>query len=526
MSAADSPLALRGIALIPRPTSIQVGSGTFLVDASATLDAATAGGRVTDLLHAVVGDPLGLPFPDSAAGSESAVSIVVTAGSADEDEAYRLEVTDDGIAVTADSELGAMHAVQTLGQLLAGAAREAGGGWRLPHLQLADTPRFRWRGGMLDVSRHFMPVEFVLRFIDLLAAYKFTVLHLHLTDDQGWRLEVPGYPRLTEIGAWRPHTPVGHARDQPADHEIHDHTPHGGYYSTTDIERIVSHAWARGVEVVPEIDMPGHMQAAIAAYPALGNLEPGNLEQPPPVRTQWGISDHVLNLEPPTMAFCRDVIDAVVATFPGRYLHLGGDECPTEEWRTSPPTARRLDELGLTPQTAQNWFLYEVARHAQDRGRRVIGWDEILDGGAIPAGTVVMSWRDEQGGLRAARSGHDVVMTPASHTYFDHHQGTDAATEPLSIGGPLDLRTVYHYEPIPAALEPEFHSRVLGSQFQIWTEYIATPEQVEYMMFPRALALSEVLWSGRGDDDDFLDRRVPIHLARLAATGVDGRPGR
>lgn len=506
--------------------SIDLGSGTYVLDAAATLDASTAGRRVTDLLRAVIGEPMGLAFPESATGTSAAVSIMITDNAeTDTDEAYRLEVAADGIGIHAGSELAAMHAVQTLAQLLAGAAREPAGGWRLPQLRLADAPRFRWRGGMLDVSRHFMPVEFVLHFIDLLAAYKFTVLHLHLTDDQGWRLEVPGYPRLTDVGAWRPHTAIGHARDQPDDHEIHDGTSHSGYYSAADIERIVGHAWARGVEIVPEIDMPGHMQAAIAAYPTLGNLEPGSLEQLPGVRTQWGISEHVLNLEPETMAFCRDVIDAVVAVFPGRYLHLGGDECPTEQWRTSPQTTRRLAELGLTPETAQSWFLDEVAQHARDHGRRVLGWDEIVDGAAIPAGTVVMSWRDEQGGLRAARAGHEVVMTPASHTYFDHYQGTDEATEPLAIGGPLDLRTVYHYEPIPAALEPEFRSRVLGSQFQIWTEYIQTPEQVEYMMFPRALALAEVLWSGRGDDADFLDRRVPIHLARLADNGVHGRPG-
>jgi hexosaminidase len=293
--------------------------------------------------------------------------------------------------------------------------------------------------------------------------------------------------------------------------------PHGGYYTATEIRQIVTHAAALGVTVVPEIDMPGHMQAAIAAYPWLGNT---GLRLP--VATGWGISEHVLNVTDRTLAFCREILDEVFGLFPGPHVHIGGDECPKAEWRASEQAQARITELGLRDEDAlQSWFLSQVAEFVIASGRRPVGWDEILEGG-LPDGTTVMSWRGEDGGITAARLGHDVVMTPATHTYFDHYQSSDRASEPLAIGGLLELPAVYGYEPVPKQLEPRHHHHVLGSQFQLWTEYMRTPDEVEYMAFPRACALADVLWSPRHDLDDF-GRRLAGHLGRLRALGVSYR---
>lgn len=265
--------------------------------------------------------------------------------------------------------------------------------------------------------------------------------------------------------------------------------------------------------------MPGHMQAAIAAYPWLGNTR-----RRLSVATGWGISEHVLNVTDRTLAFCREVLDEVFALFPGRYVHIGGDECPKAEWRASAQAQARISELGLGDEDAlQSWFLGQVTEFVIASGRRPVGWDEILEGG-LPAGTTVMSWRDEHAGVTAARLGHDVVMTPGTYTYFDHYQSSDRGQEPLAIGGLLDVPTVYGYAPIPRQLEPRYHHHVLGSQFQVWTEYIRTPQEVEYMTFPRACALAEVLWSPRSDLDDF-NLRLAEHLGRLRACGVNYRKG-
>ncbi|GAA5085316.1 hexosaminidase [Thermocatellispora tengchongensis] len=394
-------------------------------------------------------------------------------------EGYRLRVGEDGIDLTAGGPAGHFYGTRTLAQL----------GGSAPELTVEDRPAFGWRGVMLDVARHFMPKEFVLRLIDALALHKLNVLHLHLTDDQGWRLESKRYPRLTEVGARR-----------------------GGHYSQEDIREIVAYAAARFVTVVPEIEMPGHAQAAIAAYPRLGNHPGRRLD----VWDRWGISEHVFNLEEATIRFCQDVLDEVVDLFPGPYVHVGGDEVPPAEWEASPAARRRMAELGLPGATAARaWFIGRMAEHLAARGRRVVCWDED---GTSPPGAVRMAWRDAERGPDAARAGHEVVLTPYRHTYFDYYPADPEAEpgQPRAQDGVVSLADVYRFAPptIPG---------VLGAQCQLWTEYMPTPEHVEYMAFPRLCAFAEVAWGTAGDFEGFL-ARLPAHLDRLSALGVASGP--
>ncbi|WP_430780195.1 beta-N-acetylhexosaminidase [Actinoplanes sp. G11-F43] len=395
-------------------------------------------------------------------------------------EGYVLTCDPSGIELVGGSAAGVFYGRQTLRQL----------GPDVPCVRVEDSPRFAWRGVMLDVARHFMPVPDILRFIDLIAFHKLNVLHLHLTDDQGWRIEVPGWPRLTSVGAWRPSTMLG-ARV----HEIYDDRPHGGFYTTEDLRSIVEFAARRHVTVVPEVDMPGHMQAAIAAYPRLGNGFDG------PVRTGWGISHHVLNLAPETLDFCRQVLDHVCDIFPSELIGIGGDECPTDEW----PGGREL----------QTEFTARMADHLAGRGRRLYGWDEILAGGA-PAGAVVAAWRGVEPAEVAIRAGHQVVCCPDVKLYLDYRQSDDPG-EPSPVGTLLTLEDVYSYEPPASPL-------VLGAQANIWTEHMESLRRVEYMAFPRLCALAEVVWSP--PDRDFADfsARLPGHLTHLDTLGVNYRP--
>ena len=445
-------------------------------------------------------------------------------------EGYRLEVRPSGVRIVASAEAGAFYATETIRQLLpadiyrSAAPSRAGAAWTIPALSIVDRPRFAWRGMHLDVARHFMPKEFVKKYIDLLAMHKMNRFHWHLTDDQGWRLEIKKYPRLTEIGAWRDSTIVGHqpdARDTAS--APFDHKRAGGFYTQADVREIVAYAADRFVTVVPEIEMPGHSQAAIAAYPSLGNF--GDTIKP---WTMWGVSHYILNPSDTTIAFMEDVLTEVMDLFPGPYIHTGGDEAPKDQWKVSPRAQARMRELGLANENAlQSWLTRQIDAFLTAHGRRLVGWDEILDGGDLASGAVVMSWRGTAGGLAAARAGHDVVMTPGDHTYFDQYQSRSTAGEPLAIGGFLPLDSVYAYQPIPPGLEPAFASHILGAQGQVWTEYIAGPKDVEYMAFPRACALAEVLWTGpaAAPFSDFA-RRLSTHTARLAALDVNYRSER
>ena len=434
-------------------------------------------------------------------------------------EGYVLEVTPKRVSVRGSTPAGVFYGAQTLRQLLPpaayGQAGRAAAQWRVPCLEIEDSPRFPWRGALVDPARHFKPKAAILKFVDALALHKLNTLHLHLTDDQGWRIQIQKYPKLTEIGSVRSQTRVGHERKPQG----FDGKPHGGYYTPADLREIVAYAKARHVNVVPEIEMPGHAQAALAAYPEFGNTGE-KLE----VWTQWGVSKNIFSVNDRTFRFLEDMLSEVLELFPGKYIHVGGDEVPPDQWKASAEAQARIKELGLKNETElHTWFISRINTFLQSRGRTLVGWDEIIEGGMTP-GAVVMSWRGVKGGIEAAHHGHDVIMTPASDTYFDYYQATDPR-EPLAIGGLVTLEKVYSYEPVPAELGAGEARHVLGTQGQLWSEYLPTPEHMEYMAFPRLTALSEVAWTptARRDYPDFA-RRLPVHLARLKALGINYRP--
>ncbi|MGI8896869.1 MAG: beta-N-acetylhexosaminidase [Pyrinomonadaceae bacterium] len=435
------------------------------------------------------------------------------------DEGYLLDVTPQRVIIRAPTEAGIFYGIQTLRQLFPPAifasSAQKGVEWTIRAVHVEDQPRFRWRGAMLDVCRHFMPKEFVLSFVDLLALHKLNTFHWHLTDDQGWRIEIGKYPRLTEIGAWRKQTRLGHERNPRG----FDKKPHGGFYTQQDIREVVEYARQRHITVVPEIEMPGHAQAAIAAYPWLGVTA-----EPLEVWSRWGINANIFNPSEKTITFMQDVLAEVIDLFPGTFIHVGGDEAIKDQWKTSQQVQARLKELNLKDEhELQSYFIRRMDTFLAAKGRRLIGWDEILEGGLAP-GATVMSWRGVKGGITAAKSGHDVVMAPTTHTYLDYYQSQDPGELP-AIGGFLPLETVYDFEPIPEELTAEEAKRVLGAQAQLWTEYLPTPGHVEYMAFPRLTALSEVTWSlkGRKNYADFLTR-LNIHEERLQHLNVNFRP--
>ena len=522
--------------IVPRPASITIQAGEFTLGPDTVISTDRASAPIARQLAQYLEPPTGYAFRIQVGGAVSPRSIALRRDSSLErlgPEGYRLVVTPGGVDASAAGAAGLFYAVQTIRQLLppdimrdapvsapaAGALSPSGRAWSMPAVTIEDRPRFLWRGGHLDSARHFMPKEFVKKYIDLLALHKLNTFHWHLTDDQGWRIDIPQYPKLTSIGSCRKETIVGRQPRDAAEWRF-DATPHCGFYTQDDAREIVAYAKARHIEVVPEIEMPGHAVAAIAAYSELGVSG-----EPMEVATRWGIFSDILNAEPSTVTFMQNVLTEVMRIFPGRYIHIGGDEADKTKWKANARIQARIAELGVADEHGlQSWFVRQMDTFLSTNGRRLIGWDEILEGG-LAENAVVMSWRGEEGGIAAARAGHDVIMTPTSHTYLDYYQSKDQAREPLAIGGFLPLATVYSYDPAPAALEPQFASRVLGAQAQLWTEYMPDPKQVEYMAFPRLTALAEVVWSPKEGKDytDFL-RRLDTHLQRLQALDVRFRP--
>ncbi|MFK4082651.1 beta-N-acetylhexosaminidase [Kribbella sp. NPDC020789] len=431
---------------------------------------------------------------------------------------YRVEVTADGARLAAGSEEALRYAETTYRQLLDAAEPAEDGKVAVPGVRIADAPRFGWRGVMLDVARHFMPKDFVLKVIDVLALHRLNVLHFHLTDDQGWRVEIEAYPKLTEVGAWRDETMVGKMSHGQTEF-MYDGVRHGGFYTKADLREIVAYAAERGITVVPEIDLPGHMQAAIAAYPELGNFPDRQLT----VRQVWGISDDVLNVNDETVEFVRTVLREVLDIFPGPYVHLGGDECPAVHWHEADKAQKRQAELGLEhAEQLQGWFTAQVASVLAEDGRRLVGWDEMVETDC-PKDAVIMAWRSAERGEVAVKAGHQTVMTPCESVYFDYYQG-DPATEPLAIGGYIPLEKVYDFEVIPAGLSDDEAALIIGAQCNVWTEYMEDEQQVGYMLLPRLSALAERAWgSPKVSYDEFLTRLRP-HLARIEALGVNYRP--
>ena len=430
-------------------------------------------------------------------------------------EGYRLNVTSDAVTVEAKTPAGLFYGLQTLTQLLFG---DHTSGWSVPVVQIVDAPRFAYRGMHLDVGRHFFPVAFVKKYIDLLAMYKMNKFHWHLTEDQGWRIEIKKYPKLTEIGAYRQETVMGKNFERFDRPYVGDGKPHGGFYTQDEVREVVAYARARYIDVIPEIEMPGHATAALAAYPEFACTD-GPFDVP----TTWGIFEDVFCPKEETFQFLEDVLTEVIALFPSQYIHIGGDEVPKVRWQESEVAQEVISREGLADEDElQSYFIKRIESFLQAQGRRLIGWDEILEGGLAPDATV-MSWRGMEGGIEAARQGHDVIMTPTSHCYFDYYQA-DPEQEPLAIRGLTPLEKVYSFEPVPEMLSAEDAEHILGAQGNVWTEYMATTDYVEYMVFPRMLALSEVVWSPPDlrNWEGFV-QRLPDHLRHLDALGVNYR---
>jgi len=500
--------------IIPVPRSLTpAGKGVFQLGGKTTLaladgtDAELA--RLADFWAAPLRAATGwaLPVTDGPCAKGSVCLRVDADGPA---EGYALNVTGDSVVVSGHDHAGLFYGLQTLTQMLP-SRPDGSAPMKLAAAAISDAPRFPYRGMHLDVGRHFFGPEFVKRYIDELARYKINRFHWHLTEDQGWRIEIKAYPRLTQVGAWRKETMV----EKNFDPYVGDATPYGGFYTQDEIRDIVAYAQQRYVTIIPEIEMPGHSLAALAAYPELA-CTPGPFE----VGTRWGVFEDIYCPKEETFTFLENVLTEVMDLFPGEYIHIGGDEAPKERWQESEVAQAIIQREGLADEAAlQSWFVQRIERFLNAHGRRLIGWDEILEGGLAPNATV-MSWRGTEGGIEAARQGHDVVMTPTSHLYFDFYQG-DPDAEPLAIGGYTPLERVYDFEPVPEELTPAEARHVLGAQGNVWTEYIATEDHVEYMVFPRMFALSEVVWTDP-EPRDFRDfaRRLPWHLDRLDAQGI------
>lgn len=431
-------------------------------------------------------------------------------------EGYTLEVTARGIYIKASDDRGAFYAVQTLRQLLDEHFENPNLITTYANIQaikITDAPRFAYRGMHLDVSRHMFPVSFIKKYIDNLAMLKMNSFHWHLTDDQGWRIEIKAFPELQNIAAFREQTLIGHFNDEPKEYDC---IPYGGYYSQEEVKEIVSYAAARHVTVIPEIEMPGHATAAIAAYPELGCTD-----KPVSVATTWGVFDDIFCPNEETFTFLEKVLDEVAALFPGEYIHLGGDEVPKKQWKESPTAQQFIKDNNLKNEEGlQNYFMNRMACYANNLGKQVIGWDEIYNENLQPNVTI-MNWRGDETAVRAAKRGYNVIMSPTSYAYFDYYQH-DGEDEPLAIGGMLPLEKVYAFKPVPKQLNEQDSKNIIGVQANLWTEYIQTPAQAEYMLFPRMLAMSEVAWSQDSliNYNNFVGRVTQMNQ-RLKEAGVN-----
>lgn len=502
--------------IIPAPVSLKKTNGEFILSRETKFLADSPGNKAVLFLADYLRGKKMLniqPALNTTTGVPN--SLVLTSAGTDSlpPEGYRLTVTPQKITI-AGKGAGLFYGIQTLIQLM---PSDDAATIKLPCVQIEDYPRFAYRGMMLDVCRHFFSVEFVKKYIDLMAAYKLNNFHWHLTDDQGWRIEIKKYPRLTEIGSQRAQTVIGNYHDRTP--QQFDNTPYGGFYTQDQIRDVVKYAADRYINVVPEIEMPGHSAAAIAAYPEL-SCDPGQTYK---VAETWGVFKDVYCPTDKTFDFLQDLLTEVMELFPSKYIHIGGDEVPKTAWQQSAYCQKMIRKLCLKNEEGlQSYFVQRMEKFVNSKGRSIIGWDEILEGGLSPNATV-MSWRGEAGGIAAAQQNHDVIMTPGSGgLYFDHAQGK-LSDEPLSIGGNDPLSKPYNYNPTPAALTPGQQKHVIGVQANLWTEYIPTENKAEYMLLPRMLALSEIAWTPLANKnfDDFANTRLPLHLAKFDKDGFD-----
>lgn len=467
--------------IIPKPLSQKIGNGSFIFNNDVAIVSEPKLQEVSNYFTLYLKDNYNFELSNN--NSTKKITFKID-DSINNDEGYELNVSKNDIIIKSKHAKGAFYAVQSLIQLLP--LPSDLNSFKILCLRIKDQPQFKYRGMHLDVGRHFFSVDFIKKYIDLMARFKMNTFHWHLTEDQGWRIEIKKYPKLQEIAAFRKETLIGHYNDQP--HQF-DGKPYGGFYTQEQIKEVVAYAKTRQVTIIPEIEMPGHSQAAIAAYPELGCT--GEQVE---VATKWGVFDEVYCPKESTFKFLEDVIDEVVALFPGKYIHIGGDEAPKTNWKNCEYCQKLIKKEGLKDEHGlQSYFITRMEKYINSKGKQIIGWDEILEGGLAPNATV-MSWRGTKGAVQAAKEGHDVILTPGSHCYFDHYQ-SENENEPLAIGGFLPLEKVYHFNPIPEELTDKEATYVLGAQGNVWTEYMQTEKQVEYMAFPRAVALSEVLWS-------------------------------
>ncbi len=514
--------AEKSYALIPAPVSATWQTGNFTFSATTKILVSPLNNETrlsADLLAQLVKNPSG-NAPAISEGKKPADGSVmmILDNSINNDEGYTLEVTSKEITVKAKTAVGLFYAVQTIRQLLPTEVENStlipGLVLTVPACTIADEPRFIYRGMHLDVGRHLFPVASIKRYIDMLALHKMNTFHWHLTEDQGWRIEIKKYPKLTEIGAYRKETVAG---SQKKANNTYDGKPYGGFYTQAEVRDIVAYASSKFITVLPEIEMPGHAVAALASYPEL-SCTGGPFE----VRKLWGVDEDVFCAgNEQTFAFLQDVLTEVMDLFPSKYIHIGGDECPKKRWEKCPKCQQRIKDQGLKNELElQSYFIRRIEKFVSSKGRNIIGWDEILEGGLAP-GATVMSWRGEEGGIEAAKSGHDVIMTPGKYTYFCYYQCEDRTNQPIALGGYVPLELTYSYDPLPKELSALEQKHILGLEGCLWTEQIQTPELLEYMSYPRTFAIAETGWSPANlkNFDSFVKRITEMHK-RYDAIGV------
>jgi hexosaminidase len=503
-------LSQNPLPLIPKPESIEFGKGHFVLNKETVIQANENSFEAQYLQNAIQ-QQTGLKLnivAKSKVDSKIILKEMYPIDPAWSKERYNLSISTKEVIITAPFNQGFFIGIQTLLQLIPIDQKQT---LNLPCLNIFDQPKYAWRGMHLDCARHFFSVEFVKKYIDYLAMYKFNTFHWHLTDDQGWRIEIKQYPKLTEIGAWRNGSMIGHYNEQK-----YDDKRYGGFYTQEQIKEIVAYAQQRQITVVPEIEMPGHAVAALAAYPQY-SCTGGPFE----VAKQWGVLDDVFCPKNETFTFLENILTEVIALFPSQYIHIGGDECPKTRWKKCSHCQSVIKREGLKDEhELQSYFIQRIEKYVNAKGRKIIGWDEILEGGLAP-NAAVMSWRGTEGGIVAAQQKHFVVMSPGSHCYFDHYQG-EPKNEPLAIGGYTTVEKVYSFNPTPTTLNKEESKYILGAQGNVWTEYMEDAQKVEYMVFPRIMALSEVLW-GTSNSDEYKNfvNRMMWQLPILEKKGIN-----
>lgn len=493
--------------IIPKPLKLEPSQGRFLISEKTILVGDTVLSNeiayLSEMLKRASGYSINSANKINDQHKKNSITLLIDASLPNE-ESYSLSVTYDKVVISGKSATGVFYGIQSLRQLLPSAIesnQKSENPITIPAVYIEDQPEYVYRGMHLDVGRHFFPVDFIKKYIDLIALHKMNTFHWHLTEDQGWRIEIKKYPKLTEIGSSRKETIL----EKNFNPYIGDGTPYSGFYTQEEIKEVVAYAASRHITIIPEIELPGHSLAAIASYPELGNTN-----QTHEVGTRWGVYEQIYAPKEETFQFLEDVLTEVIALFPSKLIHIGGDEAPKKEWIASTHAQELIQQEGLKDEhELQSYFIKRIETFLNSKGRDIIGWDEILEGGLAPNATV-MSWRGIQGGIDAARLHHNVIMTPGSHCYFDHYQvGKDQQSkEPLAIGGFTSVEKVYAYEPTPKELRSELQKYILGAQGNVWTEYMKTTDHVEYMVLPRMTALSEVLWSSPASKDwnDFKSR--------------------